>query len=185
MSHPISRRGLLVAGVGVMTTTRLGWSAATTEPRSATVKIENFAADGTSQGIVEVTRVVRTEDEWRKLLPPGQSFAVTRLADTEPPWSNHYDRNRASGLYRCICCNTALFDSKTKFDSRTGWPSFWQSISKLNVSESVDYKMIVARTAVSCTLCDAHLGHMFDDGPRPTGLRYCMNSVAMNFVKRA
>jgi peptide-methionine (R)-S-oxide reductase len=95
-----------------------------------------------------------------------------------------YDKNHAEGLYRCICSD-ALYDSRTKFDSGTGWPSFWQVISHANVQEGQDYTLGVARTAVSCRRCDAHLGHVFDDGPRPTGLRYCMNSVALKFVHRA
>ena len=152
--------------------------------RSATVSIENFSAAGTSLGKVELPRIVKTEDEWRKLLSP-LAYHVTREQGTELAFSGEYDKNHADGLYRCICCDTALYDSRTKFDSGTGWPSFWQVISHANVQEGQDYTLGVARTAVSCRRCDAHLGHVFDDGPRPTGLRYCMNSVALKFAHRA
>jgi peptide-methionine (R)-S-oxide reductase len=110
---------------------------------------------------------------------------VTRKADTERPGSGKYVNNHAAGIYRCICCDTALYDSQTKFESGTGWPSFWQPISRANVVETPDNSLLERRTAVSCALCNAHLGHVFDDGPKPTGLRYCMNSVALNFVNRA
>jgi peptide-methionine (R)-S-oxide reductase len=152
--------------------------------RSATVTIENFSAAGVSLGKVELPRVVKTADEWRKLLSP-LAYHVTREEGTELAFSGEYDKNHAEGLYRCICCDTALYDSRTKFDSGTGWPSFWQVISHANVQEGQDYTLGVARTAVSCRRCDAHLGHVFDDGPRPTGLRYCMNSVALKFVHKA
>jgi peptide-methionine (R)-S-oxide reductase len=152
--------------------------------RSATVSIENFSAAGTSLGKVELPRIVKTEDEWRKVLSP-LAYHVTREQGTELAFSGEYDKNHADGLYRCICCDTALYDSRTKFDSGTGWPSFWQVISHANVQEGQDYTLGVARTAVSCRRCDAHLGHVFDDGPRPTGLRYCMNSVDLKFSRRA
>jgi peptide-methionine (R)-S-oxide reductase len=151
---------------------------------SSTVSIEQFSAAGKSLGRMQMTRVVKTDAEWKKQLS-SLSYEVTRKADTERPGSGKYVNNHAVGIYRCICCDTALYDSQTKFESGTGWPSFWQPISRLNVVETPDNSLLERRTAVSCALCNAHLGHVFDDGPKPTGLRYCMNSVSLNFVNRA
>ena len=125
-------------------------------------------------------KIVKSDEEWRKLLDPGQ-YQVTRHAATEYPFQNAYFENHERGLYRCICCSNALFLSDTKFESGTGWPSFWAPIAKENISVSSDTSLGMVRDEVSCHLCDAHLGHVFDDGPKPTGLRYCMNGVAMTF----
>jgi len=151
---------------------------------ATSVIIEKFSAAGKSLGRERLAKIVKTDAEWRSQLSPA-SYRVTRHDGTEPAFSGQYASHHADGLYRCICCNTALFDSKTKYESGTGWPSFWRPISALNVAKSSDNALGMQRDAISCRRCDAHLGHVFDDGPRPTGLRYCMNSVALNFAKRA
>jgi peptide-methionine (R)-S-oxide reductase len=189
------RRAFLGAGVAALATTLIGRKlraaeqvAAAPESTAAApgpqVTIENFSAAGKSEGTVRVAKVVKSDAEWRAQLSP-LAFRVARQAGTEGAFSGEYDHNQADGLYRCICCDTALYDSKTKFDSGTGWPSFWRPISAVNVVKSPDSSLGMQRDAISCRLCDAHLGHVFDDGPRPTGLRYCMNSVSLRFVKRA
>ena len=115
---------------------------------------------------------------------PGSSRASSP-GSTEAAFSGEYAGHHADGIYHCVCCDTALYDSKTKYESGTGWPSFWQPISSRNVVKSPDGSLGMQRDAISCRRCDAHLGHVFDDGPRPTGLRYCMNSVALRFAARA
>jgi peptide-methionine (R)-S-oxide reductase len=156
--------------------------AAKTEP--AEVTIVQFSDSGQRLAKVKIARVVKTEEEWRKELPSGV-FEITRHADTELAYTGKLLNEHETGIFRCICCNNALYSSSTKFDSGTGWPSFWAPIAKENVREISDSSLGMERTAVSCTECDAHLGHVFDDGPKPTGLRYCMNSASLRFVKSA
>jgi peptide-methionine (R)-S-oxide reductase len=151
---------------------------------SGTISVVQFSDAGKPMGKVSIPKIVRPDAEWKQKLAPI-SFEVARRAGTERPYSGSTWNNHDHGVYRCICCDNAVFSSETKFESGTGWPSFWQPIAKENIVEIRDSSLGMDRTAVSCRECDAHLGHVFDDGPRPTGLRYCMNSAAMRFVKTA
>jgi peptide-methionine (R)-S-oxide reductase len=188
MSHSpdrLTRRALLLGALSAAAVTLTRRLPAAPGPSAgALVTIEEFAPSGKSLGPRSVPVVVKTDAEWRAQLTP-LAYDVTRHEGTERAYSGAYESNHADGLYACICCGTVLFDSRTKFDSGTGWPSFWQPISKLNVVDRSDDSLGMQRTAVSCRRCNAHLGHVFDDGPPPTGLRYCMNSVSLNFSRRA
>jgi peptide-methionine (R)-S-oxide reductase len=180
------RRFLTVAGTAAAATTGFArvFAAIQSAPAaSSDVSVENFSAAGKSEGIERVPKIVKSDAQWRTQLSP-LAYQVTRLAGTEVAYSGEYAGNHADGLYRCVCCDTALYDSRTKYESGTGWPSFWRPISSLNVVKSIDSSSFVQRDAISCRRCDAHLGHVFDDGPRPTGLRYCMNSVSLHFAPR-
>lgn len=167
--------GLAASGVAP----RLAWGRAKS---SGFVKLVEFTDAGQRKGVIEVEKVHKTDAEWRQQLSP-EEYEVTRHAGTERAFTGRYWNNHEHGIYRCICCDNALFSSDTKFESGTGWPSFWQPIAKENVENRVDMTYGMSRTEVRCSKCEAHLGHVFDDGPRPTGLRYCMNSVSLKFVK--
>lgn len=131
---------------------------------------------------VPLNRVIKSDEEWKRILTRDQYF-ITRQAGTEAPYSSPLLNIHESGTFACVCCDLALFSSKTKFESGTGWPSFWAPIDKRNVLERTDNSLGETRTEVLCARCDAHLGHVFDDGPMPTGLRYCMNGLALKFTR--
>lgn len=186
----VGRRAFLVAS-GVAAGGLVFWRFEHNEPAQADpppsgppkqVKIVEFTDAGERKDVATLPMIRKSDAEWKMQLSPD-SFEVTRHEGTERPFTGALLNEHEKGVFRCICCDTALFSSATKFESGTGWPSFWAPIASENIVERQDLSLGMERTAVSCRRCDAHLGHVFPDGPPPTGLRYCMNSVALRFAK--
>jgi peptide-methionine (R)-S-oxide reductase len=174
------RRDVLKGGAALALSSALPWRRGLAD-EAPKVLIVSFSAAGERQPAAEMPKIVLSDAEWKAKLS-SESYEVARHAGTERPFTGTLLGEHRKGIFHCICCDTALFSSTTKFESGTGWPSFWEPIAKENVHEKSDRSFGMERTEVTCARCDAHLGHVFDDGPRPTGLRYCMNSVSLTFA---
>lgn len=145
------------------------------------VQLTLFSKSGKCEGVLGVRKLIRADGDWRRVLT-AQEYAITRRKGTEFAFANRYWNNHELGMYRCVCCGNAVFRSQEQFDSGTGWPSFSAPSAKNNIYTEVDLSLSLNRTEVLCRKCDAHLGHVFDDGPPPSGLRYCLNSGALRFT---
>jgi len=180
-----TRRTLLLSGLAVAGLATVGFFAraggSTIASKPGKVEIAFFDEGGRPLGVETVDKVIKSDEAWAEQLS-GLAFRVARQNGTERAFSGPHLDKHDDGLYRCIGCDTALFSSETKFESGTGWPSFWQPIAKENIVELVDSSFGLTRTGLSCARCDSHLGHVFTDGPPPTGLRYCINGVTLTFV---